>query len=64
MRHEMETAHEVDSLASHWIRTTPDVREGVTAFVEKRGPDFILRVPSDRPALFDWELPTDDEPAG
>jgi enoyl-CoA hydratase/carnithine racemase len=59
-----ETAHEVDSLASHWIRTTPDAREGVTAFVEKRAPDFTLRVPSDRPALFDWELPPDHEPAG
>ncbi|MET7302184.1 enoyl-CoA hydratase-related protein [Embleya sp. NPDC005575] len=46
-----ETAHLHESRALHWTGGSADVREGVTAFLEKRRPDFALRVSTDLPDL-------------
>jgi len=45
-------AHEADSEALHFLGSSEDVREGVTAFLEKREADFPLRVSQDMPAFF------------
>ncbi|MFJ8742186.1 enoyl-CoA hydratase-related protein [Embleya sp. NPDC127516] len=46
-----ETAHLHESRALHWTGGSADVREGVVAFLEKRRPDFRLRVSTDLPDL-------------
>ncbi|MFI6580253.1 enoyl-CoA hydratase-related protein [Embleya sp. NPDC050493] len=46
-----ETAHLHESRALHWTGGSADVREGVSAFLEKRRPDFPLRVSTDLPDL-------------
>lgn len=45
-------AHDLDSEALHFLGASDDVREGVTAFLEKRDADFPLRVSSDMPEFF------------
>lgn len=45
-------AHEADSEALHFLGGSDDVREGVTAFLEKRDAAFPLRVSRDLPPFF------------
>lgn len=45
-------AHDLDSEALHFLGTSDDVREGVTAFLEKREANFPLRVSSDMPEFY------------
>ncbi len=47
-------AHRIESRALAARLGTPDVREGVASFVEKRLPRFAQRVPSDLPDDFPW----------
>ncbi len=56
--HPME-AHRVDSQAIDVLGRGADVREGVMSFLEKRAPEFPMRVPADLPDLTPWG----DEPA-
>ncbi|MDP6980102.1 MAG: crotonase/enoyl-CoA hydratase family protein [Myxococcota bacterium] len=51
--HPME-AHRVDSQAIHYMGSGADAREGVESFLEKRAPQFSLRVSRDLPDFFPW----------
>jgi len=44
-------AHLVESRGIHALGSSPDVHEGVAAFLEKRAPDFPMRVSTDLPDL-------------
>jgi enoyl-CoA hydratase/carnithine racemase len=47
-------AHEIDSAGIAALGKSADAREGITAFLEKRAPNFQDRVSSDMPACFPW----------
>jgi enoyl-CoA hydratase/carnithine racemase len=51
--HPME-AHKVDSRGIFTRGSSPDVREGVSSFLEKRPAKFPNKVSSDMPAFFPW----------
>ena len=51
--HPME-AHRVDSQAIYAMGKSADGHEGVTSFLEKRPPNFKLKVSSDMPEFFPW----------
>ncbi len=51
--HPME-AHKVDSRAIYRLSKGADAKEGVQSFLEKRAPDFPLRVSSDMPDFYPW----------
>ncbi len=51
--HPME-AHRVDSRAIYGMGRSPDVREGVTSFLEKRKPEFTMRPSTDLPDFHPW----------
>jgi enoyl-CoA hydratase/carnithine racemase len=51
--HPME-AHKIDSRSIFARGRSADVREGVTAFLEKRSPQFGDRVSRDMPPFFPW----------
>jgi enoyl-CoA hydratase/carnithine racemase len=51
--HPME-AHILESKALNWLYTVPDAREGVTSFLEKRPPQFPMKVSSDMPGFYPW----------
>jgi enoyl-CoA hydratase/carnithine racemase len=51
--HPME-AHKIDSRGIFTRGRSADVKEGVTAFLEKRKPRFADRVSKDMPAFFPW----------
>jgi len=51
--HPME-AHRVDSQAIWSMGRSPDAREGVTSFLEKRPPAFPMRLSKDLPDFFPW----------
>jgi enoyl-CoA hydratase/carnithine racemase len=46
-------AHLAESSAIHALGSSPDVHEGVAAFLEKRAPEFPMRVSTDLPNLFE-----------
>jgi len=56
--HPME-AHRVDSRAIQSRGASADAREGVTSFLEKRAPNYPLKVSSDLPNIWpaDWRKP-------
>ena len=49
-------AHLVESQAIHALGSSPDVHEGVAAFLEKRTPRFPMGVSTDLPDLFGPDL--------
>ena len=51
--HPME-AHKIDSRVIWEQGRSGDAREGVMSFLEKRSPDFPLRVSADMPSCFPW----------
>ena len=54
-------AHRIDTQAIYKLGDSPDAKEGVMSFLEKRKPDFPGRVSKDMPDFFPWwEEPTFD----
>jgi enoyl-CoA hydratase/carnithine racemase len=51
--HPME-AHKVDSRGIFAMGASPDVKEGIAAFLEKRAPNFAMKPSSDMPAFYPW----------
>jgi enoyl-CoA hydratase/carnithine racemase len=51
--HPME-AHKVDSRGIFAMGASPDVKEGVAAFLEKRAPHFPMKPSGDMPAFYPW----------
>jgi enoyl-CoA hydratase/carnithine racemase len=51
--HPME-AHKVDSRGIFAMGASPDVKEGIVAFKEKRRPNFGMRPSSDMPDFYPW----------
>jgi enoyl-CoA hydratase/carnithine racemase len=51
--HPME-AHKIDSRVIDWRGRTPDVREGVMSFLEKRPADFPMKVSEGFPDWYPW----------
>lgn len=51
--HPME-AHKVDSRGILAMGASPDVAEGVAAFLEKRAPRFPMKASTDMPAFYPW----------
>ena len=51
--HPME-AHKVDSRGIFAMGASPDVKEGIAAFLEKRAPKFPMKPSSDMPAFYPW----------
>lgn len=51
--HPME-AHKIDSQAIQFMGKSPDSREGVQSFLEKRAPKFEMKVSTDLPEFFPW----------
>ena len=53
--HPME-AHRIESKAVHFMGRSADCKEGVNAFLEKRKPDFPMKLSKDMPDFFPWWL--------
>lgn len=51
--HPME-AHKIDSRGIFSMGQSPDVREGVASFLDKRHPSFPMKVSTDMPDFFPW----------
>lgn len=47
-------AHRIDTMGIDVIGSSPDAAEGVTAFLEKRKPNFPGKVSTDLPGYFPW----------
>ena len=47
-------AHEVDTAGIAALGVSRDAREGISAFLEKRKPNFQDRVTADMPAFYPW----------
>ena len=46
-----EEAHILDSMAMERMGKSPDIKEGIASFLEKRAPNFSMRVSKDLPDL-------------
>lgn len=51
--HPME-AHKIESKLIYWLGQTPDSKEAVKAFVEKRPPKFTMKASTDMPEFLLW----------
>lgn len=58
--HPME-AHRIESRGILQAGTSPDAQEGVMSFLEKRAPDFPLKVSTDLPDWHPWWAAEDDQ---
>jgi enoyl-CoA hydratase/carnithine racemase len=47
-------SHKIESKMIQWIGKQADVNEGITAFFEKRKPNFSMKVSSDLPSFYPW----------
>jgi hypothetical protein len=47
-------AHRVDSEGINAMGRSPDSREGVMSFLEKRSPAFTMRPSTDMPDFYPW----------
>lgn len=47
-------AHRIDSRVNYWLGQSPDVAEGIEAFLAKRAPRFGMRLPADAPPGYPW----------
>jgi len=55
-------AHQVDSRLIYWAGRSADAAEGVTAFLQKRKPEFPLRPSRDLPDFYPWWPPRPFKP--
>ena len=47
-------AHKIDSRGIRTLGKLPDCQEGVISFLEKRPPDFPMKVSRDMPDYYPW----------
>ena len=46
-----DEAHILDSMAMERMGKSPDIKEGIASFLEKRSPNFSMKVSKDLPDL-------------
>jgi len=51
--HPME-GHKIDSKGIYWMGKSADVKEGVESFLDKRKPNYPMKVSKDMPPYFPW----------
>ncbi|OLS36226.1 crotonase/enoyl-CoA hydratase family protein [Bacillus sp. MRMR6] len=51
--HPMES-HKIESKMIQWLGSQEDAKEGVSSFLEKRPPQFIMKVSEDMPPFYPW----------